>query len=112
MEGGLGWIPSLRRAHGQALVAPAQRSAASEAQPSEYISEQVWFTTQPMEEPGTRLATDRPVRPDRLGSPAVLDRLSALGLSTIRVTPSRRRSAKRSATSFSMAMRKAFYGMR
>jgi 3-phenylpropionate/trans-cinnamate dioxygenase ferredoxin subunit len=47
--------------------------------PSEYINGHVWFTTQPMEEPGR--ASQLIDLFDRIGwdPPAVLDRLSALG---------------------------------
>ena len=54
MEGGLGWIPSLSARmdkHWQRLRSEVPHV---KRPPSEYIREQVWWTTQPMEDPERR----------------------------------------------------------
>ena len=96
MEGGLGWIPSLSARMDKHWSRLRSEVPHLKRSPSEYVREQVWFTTQPMEEPGSAAAINRPVRPDRLGPPVVLDRLSALGF---------RRSAPRIQGALSEAQR-------
>jgi len=52
MEGGLGWIPSLSARMDKHWSRLRSEVPHLKRPPSEYIREQVWFTTQPMEEPG------------------------------------------------------------
>ena len=53
MEGGLGWIPSLTARMDKHWSRLRSEVPHLKRPPSEYIREQVWFTTQPMEEPAT-----------------------------------------------------------
>jgi Predicted metal-dependent hydrolase of the TIM-barrel fold len=52
MEGGLGWIPSFSARMDKHWLRLRSEVPHLKRSPSEYISEHVWFTTQPMEEPG------------------------------------------------------------
>jgi hypothetical protein len=52
MEGGLGWIPSLTARMDKHWSRLRSEVPHLKRPPSEYIRQQVWFTTQPMEEPG------------------------------------------------------------
>jgi predicted TIM-barrel fold metal-dependent hydrolase len=51
MEGGLGWIPALRERMDKHWSRLRSEVPHLKRPPSEYIKENVWFTTQPMEEP-------------------------------------------------------------
>lgn len=53
MEGGLGWIPSLRDRMDKHWTRMRSEVPHLKRPPSEYIRDHVWFTTQPMEEPGS-----------------------------------------------------------
>ena len=53
MEGGLGWIPSLSARMDKHWLRLRSEVPHVKRPPSEYIREQVWFTTQPIEEPGS-----------------------------------------------------------
>jgi uncharacterized protein len=53
MEGGLGWIPSLTARMDKHWSRLRSEVPHLKRPPSEYIRQQVWFTTQPMEEPGS-----------------------------------------------------------
>jgi predicted TIM-barrel fold metal-dependent hydrolase len=52
MEGGLGWIPSLNARMDKHWSRLRSEVPHLKRPPSEYVREQVWFSTQPMEEPG------------------------------------------------------------
>jgi len=52
MEGGLGWIPSFSARMDKHWSRLRSEVPHLKRSPSEYIREHVWFTTQPMEEPG------------------------------------------------------------
>ena len=81
IEAGFGWLPRAVLAHGPGLEDAARaRRRALTRQPSEYIREHFWLTTQPMEEPDAAQPSARHDRVDRLGPAAVRDRLPALGL--------------------------------
>jgi uncharacterized protein len=56
MEGGLGWIPSLSARMDKHWNRLRSEVPHVKRPPSEYIREHVWFTTQPMEEPGSSAA--------------------------------------------------------
>jgi uncharacterized protein len=53
MEGGLGWIPSLNARMDKHWSRLRSEVPHLKRPPSEYVSEHMWFSTQPMEEPGT-----------------------------------------------------------
>src|SRR3978361_2333617 len=53
MEGGLGWIPSLSARMDKHWSRLRSEVPHLKRPPSEYVRQQVWFTTQPMEEPAT-----------------------------------------------------------
>ena len=53
MEGGLGWVPSLNARMDKHWTRLRSEVPHVKRPPSEYVREQVWFTTQPMEEPGS-----------------------------------------------------------
>src|SRR4051794_22101956 len=53
MEGGLGWIPSLSARMDKHWSRLRSQVPHLKRPPSEYVREQVWFSTQPMEEPAT-----------------------------------------------------------
>jgi len=54
IEGGFGWVPSLGWRLDRAWERLRAETPHVPRPPSEYIREQVWFTTQPMEEPENR----------------------------------------------------------
>jgi hypothetical protein len=56
MEGGLGWIPSLCARMDKNWKRMRSEVPQVKRPPSEYVREHVWFTTQPMEEPGSSAA--------------------------------------------------------
>ena len=56
MEGGLGWIPSLCARMDKNWNRMRSEVPQVKRPPSEYVREHVWFTTQPMEEPGSSAA--------------------------------------------------------
>ena len=56
MEGGLGWIPSLSARMDKHWKRLRSEVPHVTRPPSEYVREHVWFTTQPMEEPGSSAA--------------------------------------------------------
>ncbi|MGJ4941973.1 amidohydrolase family protein [Bradyrhizobium sp. HKCCYLS1011] len=56
MEGGLGWIPSFTARMDKHWNRLRSEVPQVKRPPSEYVREQVWFTTQPMEEPGSSAA--------------------------------------------------------
>ena len=51
MEGGLGWVPSLAARMDRNFVRHRSEVPHLKMKPSEYLNRNVWFTTQPMEEP-------------------------------------------------------------
>ncbi len=53
MEGGLGWVPSLNARMDKHWARLRSEVPHVRKPPSEYVREQVWFSTQPMEEPAT-----------------------------------------------------------
>jgi hypothetical protein len=53
MEGGLGWIPSFKARMDKNWQRMRSEVPHVKRPPSEYVQEQVWFTTQPMEETGS-----------------------------------------------------------
>lgn len=53
MEGGLGWIPSLCARMDKHWLRLRSEVPHLKRLPSEHVREQVWFTTQPIEEPGS-----------------------------------------------------------
>jgi predicted TIM-barrel fold metal-dependent hydrolase len=53
MEGGLGWIPSFKARMDKNWKRMRSEVPHVKRPPSEYVQEQVWFTTQPMEETGS-----------------------------------------------------------
>jgi predicted TIM-barrel fold metal-dependent hydrolase len=56
MEGGLGWIPSFAARMDKHWNRLRSEVPHVKRPPSEYVREHVWFTTQPMEEPGSSAA--------------------------------------------------------
>jgi len=54
IEGGFGWVPSLCWRLDRVTDRLRGETPHLSRRPSEYIREQVWFTTQPMEEPEPR----------------------------------------------------------
>jgi predicted TIM-barrel fold metal-dependent hydrolase len=54
IEGGFGWVPSLCWRMDRAFARMRDEVPHLRRLPSEYVREQVWFTTQPMEEPDPR----------------------------------------------------------
>ena len=80
IEAGFGWAPSLAWRLDKVWQRLQSEVPHVKRPPSEYIREQVWWTTQPMEDPERREHLFDVDRLDRLGPAAVRDRLSALGL--------------------------------
>jgi uncharacterized protein len=56
MEGGLGWIPSFKARMDKHWSRLRSEVPHVKRPPSEYVRDHVWFTTQPMEEPGSAAA--------------------------------------------------------
>ena len=54
IEGGFGWVPSLCWRMDRAFLRLRDETPHLRRLPSEYVKSQVWFTTQPMEEPEPR----------------------------------------------------------
>ncbi len=65
MEGGLGWIPSFSARMDKHWNRMRSEVPHVKRPPSDYVREHIWFTTQPMEEPGS--------------SAALLDRFDRIG---------------------------------
>ena len=79
-ESGFGWVPSMGWRLDRIWKRLKHETPHLTQAPSEYIRSQVWFTTQPMEEPAAPRASAGLHRVDRVGPAAVRDGLSALGL--------------------------------
>ena len=79
VEGGLAWAAALGWRMDRQWTKLKRELPHLKRAPSDYIRSNVWFTTQPIEEPEPRDATGRGDRVDRLGPGAVRHRLSALG---------------------------------
>ena len=80
IEGGLAWAPALAWRMDRQWAKLRKEVPHLKRPPSEYMRTNVWFTTQPIEEPEPRSQLLRRDRLDRLGPRAVRHRLSALGL--------------------------------